>query len=62
MVAFVAKEKIRPVVSRILDGGLQNLEGIEGLFEDMKAGRQFGKLVIALEEGGKGSEGGESKL
>ncbi|MCJ1282178.1 hypothetical protein MMC26_001501 [Xylographa opegraphella] len=62
MVAFVAKQKIRPVVSRVLDGGLQNLEGIESLFEDMKAGRQFGKLVIALGGAGKGLEGGESKL
>ena len=62
MVAFVAKEKIRPVVSRVIDGGLQNLEGIESLFDDMKAGRQFGKLVIAVGEDGKGPEGGESKL
>ncbi|MCJ1400356.1 hypothetical protein MMC11_003561 [Xylographa trunciseda] len=61
MVAFVAKQKIRPVVSRVVEGGLQNLEGMESLFEDMKAGRQFGKLVIAMEEV-KGPEGGESKL
>ncbi|MCJ1431653.1 hypothetical protein MMC27_001008 [Xylographa pallens] len=62
MVAYVAKEKIRPIASRVIDGGLQNLEGIESLFDDMKAGRQFGKLVIAVGEDGKGPEGGGSKL
>lgn len=48
MVKFVREKKIRPVVSRVVKG-LDNLEGIESLFEDMKAGRQFGKLVILIE-------------
>ena len=54
MVEFVRERRIRPVVSRVVKG-LDNLEGIEGLFEDMKAGRQFGKLVIQI-----GGDGGES--
>ena len=55
MVDFVRERKIRPVVSRVVKG-LDNLEGIDGLFEDMKAGRQFGKLVVQIggEEGGEG--------
>ncbi|KAK4142352.1 uncharacterized protein C8A04DRAFT_38305 [Dichotomopilus funicola] len=48
MVAFVDEHKIRPVVSRVVKG-LDNVEGIDGLFEDMKAGRQFGKLVIQID-------------
>ncbi|KAK4108470.1 NAD(P)-binding protein [Canariomyces notabilis] len=48
MVDFVREHKIRPVVSRVVKG-LDNLEGIESLFEDMKAGRQFGKLVILID-------------
>ncbi|KAL2022573.1 hypothetical protein VTK56DRAFT_4917 [Thermocarpiscus australiensis] len=48
MVDFVREHKIRPVVSRVVKG-LDNIEGIESLFEDMKAGRQFGKLVIQIE-------------
>ena len=62
MVAFVAEQAIRPVVSRVVGGGLQNLEGIEGLFQDMKEGRQFGKLVIAMESETLETEGRESKL
>lgn len=50
MVEFVAEKKIKPVVSRVVKG-IDNLEGIDGLFEDMKAGRQFGKLVIEFESG-----------
>ncbi|KAL2177595.1 uncharacterized protein P884DRAFT_199693 [Thermothelomyces heterothallicus CBS 202.75] len=49
MVDFVKAHKIRPVVSRVVKG-LDNLEGIDSLFEDMKAGRQFGKLVIQISE------------
>ena len=47
MVEFVRKHKIRPVVSRVAKG-LDNLEAIDGLFEDMKQGKQFGKLVIEI--------------
>ncbi|KAL8381666.1 hypothetical protein RB595_005786 [Gaeumannomyces hyphopodioides] len=47
MVAFVRERRIVPVVSRVVRG-LDNLDGIEGLFDDLKAGRQFGKLVIEI--------------
>ncbi|KAF6821564.1 zinc-binding dehydrogenase [Colletotrichum sojae] len=50
MMAFVREKKIRPVVSRTAKG-LTNLEGIDSLFQDMEAGRQFGKLVIEFEVG-----------
>lgn len=56
MVAFVKKKKIHPVVSRAVKG-LDNLDAIEGLFTDIKEGRQFGKLVIEIE-----AEGSSPKL
>ncbi|KAI1074929.1 oxidoreductase [Whalleya microplaca] len=49
MVAFVREKRIRPVVSRVVRG-LDDIEGIDGLFEDMREGRQFGKLVIEISE------------
>ncbi|KAK1827612.1 putative zinc-type alcohol dehydrogenase-like protein yoga [Podospora conica] len=49
MVRFVEEKRIKPVVSRVVRG-LDNLEGIEGLFEDMKGGRQFGKLVVLVDK------------
>lgn len=63
MVAYVGEHRIRPVVSRTVKG-LENLEGIDGLFEDMKSGSQFGKLVVEIGGGGEteGSEGVGSKL
>ena len=54
MVQFVRDTKMKPVVSRSVHG--LDLEKIEGLFEDMKDARQFGKLVVTL------GSGGESKL
>ncbi|KAI4864071.1 hypothetical protein F4820DRAFT_349764 [Hypoxylon rubiginosum] len=45
---FVGKHKIKPVISRTVKG-LDNIEGIDGLFEDMKHGKQFGKLVIEID-------------
>jgi len=48
MVAFVNEQKIRPIVSRVVKG-IDNLKEIDGLFEDMKTGSQFGKLVIELQ-------------
>lgn len=47
MVSFVSDKNIRPVVSRTVSG-LDNFEGIDSLFEDMKSASQFGKLVIEL--------------
>ncbi|KAJ2982342.1 hypothetical protein NQ176_g1462 [Zarea fungicola] len=49
MVAFVDKHRIKPVVSRVVQG-LGDLAAIETLFADMQAGRQFGKLVIEIDE------------
>lgn len=48
MVAFVNERKIRPVVSRVVKG-LGNIKDIDSLFDDMKKGTQFGKLVIEVE-------------
>lgn len=45
MVAFVNEKKIKPVVSRVVKG-LDNIKEIDTLFDDMKKGTQFGKLVI----------------
>lgn len=56
MVEFVTKKNLRPVVSRVVHG-LDNIEAIDGLFEDMKKGSQFGKLVIEF-----GKENEASKL
>lgn len=53
MVDFVRAKKIHPVVSRVLQTELEDLKSIDGLFEDMKQGKQFGKLVIDF--GGKTS-------
>lgn len=55
MVDFVRSTKAKPVVSRVVQGF--DLEEINGLFEDMKKGSQFGKLVIEVSK-----EGVESKL
>lgn len=49
MVRFVNEKKIVPVVSRVVDG-LDNLEGVEGLFQEMKQGKQFGKLIIRIKK------------
>jgi NADPH:quinone reductase-like Zn-dependent oxidoreductase len=49
MVDFVREQKIKPIVSRTVRG-LDNLGEIDGLFEDMKDGKQFGKLVIEISE------------
>ena len=48
MVKFVQEKNLKPIVSRSVRGGLDNLEGIDSLFDDMKAGKQFGKLVIEV--------------
>lgn len=48
MVNYVERMGIRPVISRTVLR-LDNIEAIDGLFEDMKAGRQTGKLVIEID-------------
>ncbi|KAJ4389696.1 hypothetical protein N0V93_007168 [Gnomoniopsis smithogilvyi] len=57
MVKFVQEKQIRPVISKVVKG-LRNLDGIDGLFADMKDGKQFGKLVIDISSGA----GSSSKL
>ncbi|CAL5868173.1 uncharacterized protein PFLUO_LOCUS2397 [Penicillium psychrofluorescens] len=52
MVEFVKTHKIHPVVSRVLQTDLEDLAGIDGLFEDMKQGKQFGKLVVEFGKSG----------
>lgn len=49
MLAYVNEKGIKPVVSKVAKG-LKNLEAIDALFEDMKAARQFGKLVVEITE------------
>jgi len=56
MIAFVNEKKIKPIVSRIVKG-IDNLKEIDELFNEMKQGTQFGKLVIEI-----GGEGSSSKL
>ncbi|KAI5923690.1 hypothetical protein F4810DRAFT_203051 [Camillea tinctor] len=57
MVEFVREKRIRPVVSRVVEDGLAHLDAVDGLFEDMREGRQFGKLVIEiLPRGGEEKE------
>ncbi len=48
MIAFVNEKKIKPVVSRVVKG-IDNLKEIDELFDEMKKGSQFGKLVIELD-------------
>ncbi|KAF3482832.1 oxidoreductase [Arthroderma uncinatum] len=45
MVDFVKEKEIKPIVWKVIQG-LDNIEAIDGLFDDMKKGSQFGKLVI----------------
>lgn len=57
MVEFVKQQKIKPIVSRVLNTSLDDIAGLDSLFEDMKHGKQFGKLVIEF-----GKAGVESRL
>ena len=56
MVRFVSGRRIKPVVQRVVHG-IENLEDIEGLFEDLKKGTQFGKLVVKIDPDGKEDQG-----
>lgn len=47
MVKFVQEKGLKPVVSRSVSG-IDNLDGINSLFEDMKNATQFGKLVVEI--------------
>ncbi|KAI5866949.1 oxidoreductase [Durotheca rogersii] len=54
MVDFVRRHTIHPIVSRVVRG-LDDIAAIDGLFEDIRAGRQFGKLVIEISPEGEDS-------
>ena len=56
MVDFIKKKETKPIVSRSVRG-IENLDGINSLFDDMKRGTQFGKLVIEIAK-----DDNESKL
>lgn len=58
MVAFVNDNKITPIVSKVARG-IDNMNDINELFEVMKRGGQFGKLVVKI---GDMIEGTASKL
>ena len=65
MVAFVGEKGVRPVVSRVVRGGIGEVEKWEELWGEMKGGRQMGKLVFeVMEEDGEdgGEVAGGSKL
>jgi D-arabinose 1-dehydrogenase-like Zn-dependent alcohol dehydrogenase len=47
LVRFVSDKGLRPLVSRSVKG-IDNLAGIDGLFDDMNQGTQLGKLVIEI--------------
>ena len=50
MVRFVDEHGIRPVVSRVVKTGWESMVAdVEPLFDDMKEGRQFGKLVLEVD-------------
>ena len=55
MMEFVRTHKLKPVVSRVVQGF--DLAAIDTLFDDMKKGSQFGKLVVEISK-----EGASSKL
>lgn len=62
MVDFVKAQNIKPVVSRVVQG-IENLAAIDGLFDEMKKGSQFGKLVVQIaNDNGNNGGGAGSKL
>jgi len=55
MMDFIKTKKAKPAVSRVVQG--LDLDAINSLFDDMKKGAQFGKLVVEISK-----ENGDSKL
>lgn len=47
MVDFVKEKELRPVISSVVQG-IESLQEIDRLFDEMKSGGQFGKLVIEM--------------
>jgi D-arabinose 1-dehydrogenase-like Zn-dependent alcohol dehydrogenase len=56
MVDFVKAHKVRPVVSRVVQSELSDIAALDGLFQDMKEGKQFGKLVLEFGKSSSGSK------
>lgn len=54
MVDFIRRTKAKPAVSRVVQGF--NLDDINSLFEDMKKGSQFGKLVVEISKDSSSSK------
>lgn len=52
MIDFVRTKRIVPIVSRIVKG-IEDLEAVDSLFEDLRTGRQFGKLVVYIKNDGE---------
>lgn len=48
MVSFVKQKKLKPIVSKVAEG-LDNITALDALFDEMKKGSQFGKLVIHID-------------
>ena len=55
MMDFIKAKKAKPSVSRVVQG--LDLDAINSLFDEMKQGSQFGKLVVEISK-----EGREAKL
>jgi D-arabinose 1-dehydrogenase-like Zn-dependent alcohol dehydrogenase len=55
MIGFIKSTKAKPAVSRVVHGF--DLDAINDLFQDMKKGIQFGKLVVEISQ-----EANSSKL
>jgi NADPH:quinone reductase-like Zn-dependent oxidoreductase len=55
MVEFVKKSGVRPVISKVVEG--LDLEVLEALWEELKEGKQFGKLVVRIAREGEGERG-----
>ena len=54
MVQFTRDTKLKPVVSRTVKG--LDIPTIDDIFEDMKKGSQFGKLVVEIPQQGSSSK------
>jgi D-arabinose 1-dehydrogenase-like Zn-dependent alcohol dehydrogenase len=46
MIQFIRERGIKPVVSRVVQG--LDPDAIDGLYDEMKRGTQFGKLVVEI--------------
>ena len=53
MMEFIRTKHIKPIISRVVQGF--ELGPIDDLFEDMKKGSQFGKLVVDMSKEGASS-------